>query len=153
MLLKIFTFSLLITSLYCDKLTINDKFIPFSLPDQFDRIHTIKSNISKIIVSFDEDTSKLINEYLFKKEYKFLYKHRTIFISDISNNSSLITKMFILPKMRDYKHTILVIYDNKGEKFLRKIHKATIYSLNHGVVNNIKYISSKKQLEEIFNHE
>lgn len=153
MFLKVFVFCLLLTSSYCGSLNINDKFIPFSLPNQFDRIHTIKSDISKIIISFDSDNTKLINEFLSSKEYKFLHNENTVFISDISNEPTIITKMFILPKMRDYKYSILVIYDNKGENFLRQKDKFTVYSLDDGIVKNISYISSKKELEKIFSHE
>jgi len=153
MFLKAISICFLCSFLVAGSLKVNDKFTSFSLPDQFDRIHTIKQNISKIIVTFESDSLKLINDFLIRQNYGFLHDHHTVLISDISNKPSIITKMFILPKMKDYKHTILLIYDDKGENFLKQNHKSTIYDLEDGLVKNISYISTQKQLEEIFNHE
>lgn len=153
MLKKAILTGVLSTVLFAGNLNINDKFSSFSLPDQFDKIHNVNSNLSTIIVSFEKETSKLINEYLSHKNVNFLKIHKSVFIADISSMPSIITKLFALPKMRDYKHPILLIYDEKGNKFLKKDDNVTIYNLKNGVVSNINFVSSKNELEKIFNHE
>ena len=58
--------------------------------------------------------------------------------------------MITIPHLRDYKYTILLIYDDNSIKFLKEENKATIYSIFNGQVNDIKYISSKDELEKFF---
>ena len=73
-----------------------------------------------------------------------------IFISNITSNPTIMTKMFTIPHLRDYKHTILLVHDENSIKFLKEENKATIYSISGGQVNNIQYISSKDELERFF---
>lgn len=131
-------------------LNINDKFLSFLLPDQFDKIHSVDGKLSYIIISFEKENSKIVNEFLSTKSEKFLDEKNSVFIADISGMPTIITKMFALPKMRDYKYPILLIYDDKGDKFLRKDDKITIYTLKDTQVSNIDFISSKKELESFF---
>ena len=81
-------------------LKINDKISNFSLANQFDKIHTVNSEISMIIVTFQRNTSNLVNDFLSSKDSDFLHKKNTIFINNISSIPSIVTKMFIIPKMR-----------------------------------------------------
>lgn len=131
-------------------LNINDKFLSFLLPDQFDKIHSVDGKLTYIIISFEKENSKIVNEFLSTKSENFLDKKNSVFIADISNMPTIITKMFVLPKMRDYKYPILLIYDDKGDKFLRKDDKITIYTLKNTQISNIDFISSKKELESFF---
>lgn len=131
-------------------LNINDKFLSFLLPDQFDKIHSVDGKLSYIIISFEKENSKIVNEFLSTKSENFLDEKNSVFIADISGMPTIITKMFALPKMRDYKYPILLIYDDKGDKFLRKDDKITIYTLKNTQVSNIDFISSKKELESFF---
>ena len=59
-------------------LKIDDKISTFSLVNQFDKIHTITSEISTIIVTFQKQTSNLVNDFLSSKQSDFLDKSHTI---------------------------------------------------------------------------
>ena len=131
-------------------LKIDDKISSFSLPNQFDKIHTINSGVSTIIVTFQKDTLELINDFLSSKSEHFLEDKHAVFISNITSSPTIITRMITIPHLRDYKYTILLIYDDNSIKFLKKENKATIYSIFNGQVNDIKYISSKDELEKFF---
>ena len=137
--------------IFASSLKINDKISNFSLTDQFDKIHTINSDISTIIVTFQKDTLAMINSFLSSKNEDFLENNHAVFISNITSNPSIITKMFTIPHLRDYKYTILLVYDENSIKFLKEENKATIYSITNGQINNIQYISSKNELEKFFN--
>jgi hypothetical protein len=137
--------------IFASSLKINDKISNFSLTDQFDKIHTINSGISTIIVTFQKDTLAMINSFLSSKNEDFLENNHAVFISNITSNPSIITKMFTIPHLRDYKYTILLVYDENSIKFLKEENKATIYSISNGQINNIQYISSKNELEKFFN--
>lgn len=135
---------------YASSFTINDKISTFSLPDQFDRMNTINSSITTIIVSFELHMNKKVHKFLAKKEADFLENNHAVFISNISFNPSIITKMFILPNMRDYKYPILIINDENNKKFIEKDDKLTIYKLKNGIVQEINYVSTTNELEKFF---
>jgi len=131
-------------------LKIDDKISSFSLPNQFDKIHTINGEISKIIVSFQRDDINLINDFLSSKNSDFLDKNNTVFIDNISKVSSLIVKMFVIPKLREYNYDILLIYNETSKKFLEQENKISVYLIENGTVKDIKYISTKEELERVF---
>lgn len=132
-------------------LKIDDKISSFSLPNQFDKIHTINGETSKIIVTSEKENIELINDFLSSKNSDFLDKNHTVFIDNISKVSSLIVKMFIIPKLREYNYDILLIHNESSKRFLEKENKISVYIIENAKVKDIKYISSKKELERVFN--
>lgn len=132
-------------------LKIDDKISSFSLPNQFDKIHTINGETSKIIVTSEKDNVELVNDFLSSKDNDFLDKNHTVFIDNISKISSLIVKMFIIPKLREYNYDILLIHNESSKRFLEKENKISVYIIENAKVKDIKYISSKKELERVFN--
>lgn len=132
-------------------LKIDDKISSFSLPNQFDKIHTINGETSKIIVTSEKENIELINDFLSSKNSDFLDKNHTVFIDNISKVSSLIVKMFIIPKLRECNYDILLIHNESSKRFLEKENKISVYIIENAKVKDIKYISSKKELERVFN--
>ena len=131
-------------------LKIDDKISSFSLVNQFDKIHTINSNISMIIVTFQKKSTNIVNNFLSSRDNDFLDKNNTIFINDISCTPSIIVKMFTIPKMRDYKYDILLIYNENNKKFIEEENKITVYFIENGFIKDIKFISSTYELEGVF---
>ena len=131
-------------------LKIDDKISTFSLVNQFDKIHTITSEISIIIVTFQKETTNLVNDFLSSKSSDFLDKNNTIFINNISSIPSIVVKMFTIPKMRDYKYDILLIYNENNKKFIEEEKKITVYFIQNGYIKDIKFISSIYELEGFF---
>ena len=131
-------------------LKIDDKISSFSLPNQFDKIHTIGSDVSIIMVTFEKESANLVNDFLSSKSIDFLDLNNAIFINDISSVPSVVIKMFTIPKMRDYKYDILLIYKENSKKFLEQENKITVYLLEKGFVKDVKYISTKYELEKVF---
>lgn len=137
------------TFLFSSTFEVNKKVDNFSLLDQFDKTHTVNSDIKTIIVSFEKGTGADINEFLNKKPRDFLEKNQAVFIANIAQMPSIITSMFALPKMRKYKHTILLIYDEEDKRFVQKDDYSTLYKLEDGVIKSISYIK-KEDLEKVF---
>ena len=131
-------------------LKIDDKISNFSLPNQFDKIHTVTNEISIIIVTFQKETTNIVNNFLSSKSSDFLDKNNSIFINNISCSPSVVVKMFTIPKMRDYKYDILLIYNENNKKFKEEENKITIYFVENGFIKDIKFISSIYELEGIF---
>ncbi|AXX93696.1 hypothetical protein CPU12_08135 [Malaciobacter molluscorum LMG 25693] len=128
---------------------VKDNIGSFSLLDQFDTKHTINKNIKTIIVSFEKQTSKDINKFLNSKNATFLKEHNAVFIANISGMPTIITKLFALPKMKEYKHKILLIYDDADTRFKSVEGKSTLYRLKNGVITQIKFIT-KDDLQKVF---
>jgi len=134
---------------YSQEFVIDNAIPKFSLANQFDEKRTIDSSIETIVVSFEKDTGKEVNQFLEEKKPLFLKNHHAIFIANISGMPMIITKMFALPKMKNYKHEILLIYDEKDDRFRAKDGKSTLYRLENGVIKSIEFIS-KDDLEKVF---
>jgi hypothetical protein len=149
-MLKLRILSILSSNIiFASSLKIHDKISNFSLTDQFDKIHTINNDVSTIIVCFQKETLELINDFLSTKDINFLEKTHSVFISNISSTPIIITKLFTIPKLRDYKYDILLIYDETNTKFSKQDNKITVYSILDGEINNINYLSTKNELENL----
>lgn len=146
---KIILFLSLVLCAFSQELSINDKINNFSLANQFDEKKTIDSKINTIIVSFEKDTGKEVNEFLEQKTSDFLREHHAVFIANISGMPMIITKMFALPKMKNYKHEILLIYDENDDRFKAQEGMSTLYRLENGVIKSIEFIT-KDDLEKVF---
>lgn len=150
MIYKLFCTVIFSTYLLANSFSINDNINSFSLPDQFDKIHTINEQTQTIIVSFEKGTGKMVSEFLSKKAPDFLQNHQAVFIADISQMPSFVTKLFALPKMRGYKHKILLIYKENDERFIQKEEMSTVYQLQKGEIKSIEYITTKDELAKVF---
>ena len=150
MLQKLILFILIFIFADANTLKIDDKISTFSLPNQFDKIHTVSSEVSIIIVAFEKESLNLVNDFLSSKSIDFLDLNNAIFINDISSVPSVVIKMFTIPKMRDYKYDILLIYKENSKKFLEEENKITVYLLEKGFVKDVRYISTKYELEKVF---
>lgn len=141
---------LVLFSLSANELKVGDSLGTFSILNQHDEKVTVDKNVQKILISFEKGTGADINEYLSSKDTNFLQKHHTVFIANISGMPSIITKMFALPKMRKYKHEILLIYDDEDDRFKAKEDYSTLYTLQDGIIKSITYFT-KEDLKSIFN--
>ncbi|WP_024954765.1 hypothetical protein [Sulfurospirillum arcachonense] len=150
MIKKILFLTLFSVYIFGASFKVSDTIGSFSLPDQFDKVHVVDNKAKIIIVSFEKDTGKLVNDFLASKEPSFLQEHKAVFIADISLMPSIITKLFALPKMRDYKHDILLIYKENDDRFLHKEDQSTIYKLENGVIKSINFITTKEDLAKVF---
>lgn len=137
---------------FAGELSINSKLPTFSLSDQFDTKYTVDKDTKIIIVSFEKGTGKEVNEFLNTKDADFLQKHNAVFIANISGMPMFITKMFALPKMRNYKHKILLIYDDEDDRFAFQEGSSTLYKLEDGVVKKIEFIH-QEDLEKVFDED
>lgn len=136
--------------LFAQPFKVNDTIAPFSLLNQFDEKQSIGKNLKLLLVSFEKDTGAEVNTFLSQKSATFLQEHHAAFIANISGMPMIITKLFALPKMRDYSHKILLIYDEKDNRFIQKEGLSTLYKLDNGVIKDIKFIT-KDDLPKVFN--
>lgn len=137
---SLFASLLLATSLFAGLQT--DQYFPKTvLPDQYGTEQRVTGSDKIVLISFEKDVSVAINDYLKTKPKDFVYRHRVKYISDISPMPTVITKMFALPKMRDYKYPVLLIYDESGAKYDKKEGMVTVYRLDNGILKSVDFIA------------
>ena len=137
-----------ITSLNAGDYFVDKKLQTFTLPDQFEKSHAVDKTVHTIIVSFEKSTGADMNAFLNEHCPDYLHKHNAVFVANISEMPSLITKLFAMPKMRKYKHTILIVNDEDNHQFLYKEDKITVYTLKDGVISYIEYVDTAKDVEK-----
>lgn len=101
-----------------------------------------------IVVAFEKDTGKLVNEYLKSKDPYYMPKRHAIYIADISNMPTIITNIFALPKLRKYKHPIYLHFDDEFGDFVpSKEEQITIIRVKNKKVTGISYVTTMKELQ------
>ena len=151
-MLKYIFLPILISSsfLFADILKTGDTIKPFSLPDQFDKVHQVNSKDYKILlIAAQKDIAVMLNDYLKEQSPSFLKDNNAVFISDIHEMPSFVTKLFALPKMRDYPYSLLLIYD-ESSIFPKKEDALTVLRTKDNKILSIDYISDEKNIEKIF---
>ena len=143
MIKKLLVLALLATALFSNSFNVNSNIGSFELADQFEKTHTVNSDVKTIIFSSEKDTSAGLNEFLASKEKGFLETNNTVFVADISGMPSIISYLFALPKMKKYNYNVLLIDKEGDTRFSKKEERLTVYTLNNGVVTNIKYVETK----------
>lgn len=120
----------------------------YTLPDQFDKEHTLQPETRAVVLSFEMDVSKMINAYLTSKGEDVFAEHNIDYISDISPMPSMIAKMFALPKMRKYGFRLLLNRDDDFKKnYVPEKGKAMVLKLNgQHEVREIWYVANAKEL-------
>jgi len=140
-----------VTCLFAQPLALKDSIIGVTIQNQFDKDHVIGAKTKRLIVSFEKDISENLNIYLASKESNYLKEKETLFIVNISKMPFIIASLFAIPKMQKYKYDILLICDENDKKFISQEGKVTVYEVENGVIEKIKFNSSKEVIENILN--
>jgi hypothetical protein len=125
--------------------------IEFTLPDQFDKSHSLTNNTKRVIFVFAKSTGHTVKAFLNQQDRDFLTKRDTLFVADISPMPTVIRNTFALPDLRKSNYSVLLIYDSKISKALKDDNnsdKIAIVNINNGVVESLKYITTTKELKE-----
>jgi len=133
------------------KLVVGHSVADLKLNDQFEKAHSLNPNTYKLVFAFSKDSAHICNDFFNTKEPTYLEDHNAQFIADVSAAPSLIRSMFIMPGLKDFKHTVLLLDDKAVAAPFRKdmdVEKIVIvYVLNKGI-SKIKTISTAEELQK-----
>jgi len=103
--------------------------------DQHEKDVQLSQDVRYVLISFDMSTGKQANQYLSAKGQSFLDKHHAVFMANIYG-MPWIGRKFALPKMKKYKHRILLL-DKEGllDGFPEKEGEVIVFELD--AVNTI----------------
>jgi hypothetical protein len=134
-----------------DGLNIGSK-ITFTLPDQFDKSHSLDSNTKILILSFAKSTGHSVKEFLKTQDKNYLASKNAYFVADISPMPTVIRNTFALPDLKKSLFPVLLIYDKtiaSQIKNTQKADKIAVVTLDNGVIKDVKYISTKDELKAL----
>lgn len=148
---KIVLATLLALGLNAASLNIDSSIVDIKIKDQFDKVHTLNSDVKTILFASDKGTSDMLRDYLLPLSEKenILEKNSAVYVADISGMPSLISKFIALPKMKKYPFSVLLLDDSNKDNFVKEDGKIIVYSVVDGKITNIKKISSKEELANI----
>ena len=125
--------------------------INFTLPDQFDKSHTLSNDTQKLILVFAKATGHTVKEFLKEQPADYLQKHHALFIADISPMPVIIRNTFALPDLKKQHYSVLLIYDKKISEDFRRgtdTEKIAIVSLDNGAVTKVVYADNDDALKK-----
>lgn len=113
---------------------------PFQAKDQFENAFTFKPAETKfLLVSHDMETGKKANAVLSPLGKDFLGSKKAVYMANIFGMPG-IGRMFAMPKMKKYNHTIILADDEALiARFPVQAGKVTVLTLSNGKVGSIAY--------------
>ncbi len=110
------------------------------------------ADTKKIIFAFSKDIAHICNDYFVTQTPTYLSENNTQFVADVSAAPSLIRSMFILPGLKDFKHTVLLLDDKKVAAPYRSqmdVDKIVVAYIDNKAITKIVTISSEDELKKV----
>jgi len=131
------------------KLVVNQSVAAFNLNDQHEKTHNISADTKTLVFAFSKEIGHTCNDFFATKEETYLQDNKAMFVADVSAAPSVIRSMFIMPGLKDFKHTVLVIDDENvatGYKEGMDTEKIIIVKLNDQIISSISTVSTTQEL-------
>ena len=132
------------------KLVVDKNLSDLSLKDQNGNLHSIDKDTKKVVFAFSKNVGHSCNKFFATKGESYLKDNKIQFVADLSKAPSIIRSMFILPGLKDFKHIVLIIDDEKvsaNYKPAEHADKIVVVNLNNQKITSIKYLDSIEDLE------
>ena len=135
-----------------EPLLVVGKTLNLDLKDQFEKPQALKADTTKVIFAFSKDMAHICNDYFVTQAPTYLVDNNAAFVADVSAAPSLIRSMFILPGLKDFKHTVLLLDDKtlaSPYRATQDTEKIVVVYLNNNKIVEIKNISSEDELKAV----
>lgn len=134
------TTALALSNANADPYATGSKVEPFAAKTQHDKEFTLKpSGTRYLLVSHDMETGKKANAVLTTYGPEKLTDRKVVYLANIHGMPG-VGRMFALPKMRKYSHTIILGDDAALiAKFPEQKEKVTVLKLSDGKVSSVQY--------------
>lgn len=133
--------------LLAEMLKIGDTIASRTISDQYGRPHA--AGHEKVwVVTWDKVTTRTANLF-FDRHRELLEQNATAMIADFSTIPSGILQMFVLPRMRNFAHPILLSYDEPFNATLPyRSGNLTVLRLDGGKITKIEFVEDEAGLEK-----
>src|SRR3989339_1708494 len=118
-----------------------------TLVDQHGASLALGPGVRTLLFSREMASKDLIQELLTAEGAGFLSEHEAVYLVDISGMPSLITKMFALPKMREYPFRLFLDDDgSQTERIPVEPGKVTLLYLEDRTIKAIRHLAEKDEI-------
>jgi hypothetical protein len=134
------------------KIVVGKSLSDMNLNDQFEKAQPLDATTKKVIFAFSKDIAHICNDYFVTQSPTYLSENNTQFVADVSAAPSLIRSMFILPGLKDFKHTVLLLDDKKVAAPYRadmNVEKIVVAYIDNKSITEIVTISSEDELKKV----
>ena len=131
------------------KLVVEKSIEGLTLNDQHEKPHTIAADTKTLIFAFSKDMGHACNNFFATKDDSYLSDNHALFIADVSAAPSIIRNMFIMPGLKDFKHTVLVIDDENlanGYKSGIDSDKIIVVSIENNIITDVKSVNTVEEM-------
>ena len=138
------------------KLVVGESVGDITLNDQFEKPHRLSPTTKKLVFAFAKESAHTCNDFFKAQKESYLQDNKTEFIADVSPAPSLVRSLFIMPGLKDLKHTVLLLEDREQAAPYRAgidIEKIFVLSLNKGVISKIQTATTDKELQKLIETE
>lgn len=132
------------------KIVVGESLKNLSLKDQFEKSHGLSDTTTKLVLALDKETAHICNDFFITQTPEYLNEHNTQFIADVSAAPSLIRSLFIMPGLKDFKHTVLILDDKVEAAPFRSgldVEKIIIAHIQDGTIKSIETLSTAQELQ------
>lgn len=120
----------------------------FAYTDQRGQKISLQKDVRVIICAFDKDTAHIVNEFLHVKNVGYLQERKVVFITDMSEAPGFFARMFAIPKLKRYEHTVYIVMDERFKESVQNIKaKATVLYIEEQTLKEALFVSTRKELE------
>lgn len=119
-----------------------------NLKDQWDIALPLTLETQWIIYSHHKTGGEWVHNVLTKLDLAPLKQYKLLYVADISAMPGIISRMFALPKMRDYVFRVALAEDAEGlEGWPKKENRITVMQLQSFNVKQVHYFDDEIRLE------
>ena len=119
---------------------------PLSVTDQHERQVSIEATTRFVVFAADKTASDIVSDAL-RLHPSVFAERRLVYIADISGMPAMVTRMFALPKLRDFPFQVGLVQNSEVTGHLpRKPKEVTLISLEDQRVQTIEYLPDAASL-------
>lgn len=124
--------------------------INFTLPDQFDKAHSLGDDTKTLIFTFAKATSHIVRDFLHTQPADFLSSRDAYYVADISPMPVVIRNAFAMPDLKKSDYPVILIYDGAiAKKFRDEAQKDAIMivHLENKKVTDVSFVTDADALK------
>ena len=119
-----------------------------SLRDQWNKAHTLMPETQWVIYSHHRTGGEWVHNVLTKLDLAPLQQYKLIYVADISAMPGIISRMFALPKMRDYVFRVALAENSEHvEGWPKKENRISVIQLQSFNIKQVHYFADEISLE------
>ena len=117
--------------------------------DQWDHEQILDAQVQLVILTSHKEGSAWVKQALKDLNISDLNARHWLYVANISSMPKMITKMFAIPKMRDYQFPVALVRDETRVKdWPIKKNTVAVYSLENLNIKSVDYFEDEASLKE-----